>query len=42
MQILGIKEYGIKKYQTGTQKGGIQPQSEEERYDQYLEQMKKQ
>lgn len=42
MQILGIKEYGIKKYQTGTQKGGIQPQSEEERYNQYLEQMKKQ
>lgn len=29
MQILGIKEYGIKKYQAGTQRGGIQPQSQE-------------
>ena len=29
MQILGIKEHGIKKYQAGTQRGGIQPQSEE-------------
>lgn len=42
MKIFGIKECGIKKYQAGTQKGGIQPQSAEERYNQYLEQMKKQ
>lgn len=42
MQILGIKQYGVQKYQTGTQKGGIQLQSEEERVNQYLEQMKKQ
>lgn len=42
MKILGIKEYGIKKYQSGTQEGGIQKQSEEEKFNQYLEQMKKQ
>lgn len=42
MKIFGIKECGIKKYQSGTQEGGIQKQSEEERYNQYLEQMKKQ
>lgn len=42
MEILGIKEYGIKKYQSGTQEGGIQKQSEEEKFNQYLEQMKKQ
>lgn len=29
MKILGIKQYGIKKYQAGTQGGGIQPQSQE-------------
>lgn len=29
MQILGIKRYGIKKYQAGTQGGGVQPQSKE-------------
>ena len=42
MKIFGIKECGIKKYQSGTQEGGIQKQSEEERFNQYLEQMKKQ
>lgn len=29
MRILGIKGHGIKKYQAGTQRGGIQPQSQE-------------
>ena len=42
MKIFGIKECGIKKYQYGTQEGGIQKQSEEEKFNQYLEQMKKQ
>ena len=42
MKIFGIKEHGIKKYQSGTQEGGIQKQSEEEKFNQYLEQMKKQ
>lgn len=42
MKIFGIKECGIKKYQSGTQEGGIQKQTEEEKFNQYLEQMKKQ
>lgn len=42
MKIFGIKEHGIKKYQSGTQEDGIQKQSEEEKFNQYLEQMKKQ
>lgn len=29
MQILGIKKHGVKKYQVGTQEGGIQPQPKE-------------
>lgn len=42
MKIFGIKECGIKKYQSGTQEGGIQKQSEGEKFNQYLEQKKKQ